>query len=92
MPNGEAMFLARDPGTFIWRGTAQGVPVNFPPRDSPYLVRIYDPHLRDLPTGGITGERLQVGREALDHLDSYGTPQEAALVYIDENGLGHNPF
>ncbi len=83
---------ARDPGGFIWRGTATGVPVNFPPRDEPHAVRVFDPYLFDTPTGGVTAERLQVGGQILTVFDSPGGPREVGLVYIDENGLGHNPF
>jgi hypothetical protein len=86
------IILQPDPGRYVWRGIAYNVPVNYPPRDYPYLVRIFDPHLRETVTNGITGERLKVGGEALVHFDSPGTPKESALVFIDENGAGHNPF
>jgi hypothetical protein len=81
---------------FVWRGVARGVPVNFPPRDDPHVVAIYDPHLRDTELGGVTAGRLRVGGELLTMfvtgIDAAGTPRESAFVYIDENGFGHNPF
>jgi hypothetical protein len=90
-PTGGYMFLSRISG-FVWRGVAHDVPVNFPPKDDPHVVAIYDPHLRDTETGGVTAGRLQVGREALTVLINQGTPEESAFVYVDENGFGHNPF
>ena len=92
MRDGGEFALAPIPGTFVWRGTARGVPVNFPPRDQPYLVRVFDPFLRESPTGGITAERLRIGNELIAKFDSPGGPEESGLVYIDDNGLGHNPF
>lgn len=88
---GGYMFLSRV-SAYVWRGVARNVPVNYPPKDDPHVVAIYDPHLRDTETGGVTAGRLQVGREALSVLINAGTPQESAFVYIDENGFGHNPF
>jgi hypothetical protein len=92
MRQGDEFALVRDPGGLIWRGVAPGVPVNFPPRDSPHAVRIYDPHIRDHPNGGITAERLKVGGQMLTVIDSPGTDREAGLIYIDDNGQGRNPF
>lgn len=92
MRPGDEFRLRRDPGGFIWRGTATGVPVNFPPKDYPHAVRVYDPHLRDQPNQGLTAERLTVGGELLTVIDSRGTTQEEGLVFIDENGQGRNPF
>ena len=92
MTPGEEFFLRKEPGRYIWRGTAPRVPVNFPPRGEPYLVRIFDPHIVGGPTGGITAERLKVGGEALSRFYSPGNPYESGLVYIDENGQGHTPF
>jgi hypothetical protein len=90
-PTGGYMFLSRI-SAYVWRGVAHEVPVNFPPRDDPHVVAIYDPHLRDTATGGVTAGRLQVGRQPLTMLINQGTPEESAFVYIDENGFGHNPF
>lgn len=91
LPRGE-FALARQPGTRVWRGTAQSVPVNFPPRDQPYLTRVFDPYLTESPTGGPTAERLTVGGQFIVFIDSPGTPAEAGLVYIDDNGQGRSPF
>lgn len=91
MPNGDAIFLQREPGTHFWKGRLRGVPVNYPPRDQPYLVRVFDPHIVQSDTGGVTGSRLEVGDEFLEHLFEAGTPRESALVYIDRDGIGHNP-
>jgi len=93
MHPGQEFQLKADPGSFIWRGTARGVPVNFPPRDQPYLVRIFDPFLREGPGGGVTAQRLWVGGQLLDKFDTpAGAESESALLYVDENGIGHNPF
>jgi hypothetical protein len=93
MHPGQEFQLTPDPaGNFIWRGTARNVPVNYPPRDQPYLVRIFDPFLREGPGGGVTAQRLWVGGELLDKFDRPGGEDESALVYIDENGVGHDPF
>jgi hypothetical protein len=92
MQAGEEFFLKKEPGRFVWRGTAPRVPVNFPPFGEPYLVRIYDPHIVGGPTEGITADRLKVGGEALSHFYSPGNPYESGLVFIDQNGQGHSPF
>jgi len=92
MRQGQEIILTLDPGGFIWRGLARAVPVNFPPRDDPYFVRIFDPHLRDTETLGITAERLKVGGEPLKSFDAYGTPIESGLLFIDDNGVGHSPY
>jgi hypothetical protein len=89
--SGGFMFLSRI-SAFVWRGVAHDVPVNYPPKDDPHVVAIYDPHLRDTATGGRAAARLQIGREALTVFLDPGTPNEAAFVYVDENGQGHNPF
>lgn len=92
MQSGEEFFLKKEPGRYIWRGTATRVPVNFPPRGDPYLVRVYDPHIVGGPTGGVTADRLKVGGEALTDFYSPGDPYESGLIFIDENGQGHTPF
>jgi hypothetical protein len=84
--------LARDPGTFTWRGTAHGVPVNFPPRDDPYTVRIFDPYLFESCSEGFTADRIVFGGENLTRTRGGGCRDQHALVYVDENGRGHNPF
>lgn len=94
MRPGTEFALTPDPGNFVWRGVAYGVPVNYPPHENPqpYEVRIYDPHLLASRTDGFTADRLRVGGEFLTKLESPGTPGVHSLVYVDENGLGHNPF
>ena len=92
MQPGEEFFLKKEPGRYVWRGTAPRVPVNFPPRGQPYLVRVYDPHIVSGPTEGVTADRLKVGGEALVRFYSPGNPSESGLVFIDQNGQGHTPF
>lgn len=92
MRTGQYIRLVREPGRFIWRGTATGVPVNFPPRDQPHAVVVYDPHMAGAPTGGVSAERLKVGGELITRFDSPGGPRESGLIYIDQNGQGHSPF
>jgi hypothetical protein len=53
---------------------------------------VFDPHLRGDSLGGLSANRITVGSELLTRLRDAGTTDESALVYIDENGLGHNPF
>lgn len=92
MEPGNEFRLTRDAGGFIWRGTATRVPVNFPPRDHPHAVRVFDPHIYNGPSGGATAERLRVGTQVLTVFDSAGSPNEVGLLYVDGNGIGHNPF
>lgn len=92
MRPGDEFPLQRDPGGLVWRGVAHGVPVNFPPRDSPHAVRVFDPHILDHPSSGLTAERLRVGGQMLTVIESRGTVEESGLVYIDENGQGRNPY
>lgn len=92
MRDGGGFRLDPDPGSHVWRGVALAVPVNFPPRDVPYEVRIFDPFLRDTTTGGYTAQRLKVGSEAITRIETPGGYDEHGLVYIDDNGLGRSPF
>jgi hypothetical protein len=92
MEQGNEFRLTKDPAGFIWRGRANGVPVNFPPGDDPHAVRVYDPHLLDESTQGGTADRLRVGGQVLTVIDSPGEPRVVGLVYIDEDGIGHNPY
>lgn len=92
MPPGGQIFLTPDAQRRFWTGRIVDVPVNFPPRGSPYEVRVYDPHIQRSPGLRYTGHRLQVGGETLTQLSLAGSNDEAALVYIDSTGLGHNPF
>jgi hypothetical protein len=91
MRPGTSFPLTPDIGNHTYRGVAQAVPVNFPPRDFPYDVMVDDPYLRETATRGVTASRLRVGGEALIKIVNAGTDQERALVYIDENGFGRNP-
>ena len=92
MPQTAQIVLAQTPGTFIWTAKVSGVPVNFPPVDQPYLVRVNDPYIRDFPTGGATADRLQVGGQAVTQFYQYGTIFESGLMYVDATGVGHSPF
>jgi hypothetical protein len=92
MRPGQEITMSPKEGGRIWVGSAHNVPVNYPPRDFAHAVRVFDPHILDHPTGGVTAERLRVGRQLLTVFDSEGTPAESGLVYIDENGFGHSPF
>lgn len=91
MLEGGQFRLTRDSTGYIWRGTAKAVPVNFPPREDAHAVRVFDPHLVEHPSGGITASRLTVGGQILTYFVDEDTPSESALVYIDDNGFGHNP-
>jgi len=53
---------------------------------------VFDPHLYDAPTVGATAERLRIGGQILTVFDSPSSPREVGLVYVDANGIGHNPF
>jgi hypothetical protein len=88
----EEVILNAVSGSYVWAGTAPGVPVNWPPTDQPHLVRVYDPHLKATPTGGVTAARLTVGGQLLTRFDEPGTPDESGFVYIDDDGVGHNPM
>jgi hypothetical protein len=90
MRPGAEFALDPDPNGFIWRGRAEAVPVNFPPRGAPYEVRIFDPYLIESPTDGYTAERLKVGGEAISRIESPGGRFEHGRIYIDENGQGRN--
>ncbi len=92
MRPGTSFPLVPDLGNHVWRGTAQAVPANYPPRDVAYDVWLDDPYLRDTPSRGVTADRLKVGGEALTQILQAGTDKAHALVFIDANGLGHNPL
>jgi hypothetical protein len=91
MKPGEEFNLA-DTGGHVWVGIARHVPVNWPPADEPHLVRVYDPHLIETPTTGVTAARLLIGGQAIYSYDSPGTPQESGIIYVDDNGVGRNPY
>lgn len=84
--------LDADPYSHVWRGQALAVPVNFPPRDEPYEVRIFDPYMRESTTGGYTAQRLQIGAETITRIETPGAYDEHGLIYIDDNGHGRSPF
>jgi hypothetical protein len=92
MAPGQEVLLDTSTGPNFWTGVVANVPVNWPPTDTPHYVRIYDPHLKDTPTGGVTAARLLVGGQAIYNIDSPGTPQESGLIYVDDNGVGRNPL
>jgi hypothetical protein len=92
MNAGQEVYLTPDAGSHVWSGVAPGVPVNWPPQEEPHRVRVFDPHLFDTPTKGVTAARILVGGQILDTYDEPGTPEEAARVYIDDNGVGRNPL
>lgn len=94
MRPGVNVVLRAQPGSFIWTATISSVPVNFPPDDEPYFVRVYDPFLRDTASQGVSGRRIELGGQSLNVLDRarLDTPEELAWVYVDANGVGRNPF
>lgn len=92
MPPGGQIFLTPDAQRRFWTARISEVPVNYPPRGAPYEVRVYDPHLQESPAIRYTGHRLRVGSETLTQIRRPGSREEAALVYVDSTGLGHNPF
>jgi hypothetical protein len=88
---GDQVQLEAQFGPNFWTGVASNVPVNWPPNDFPHYVRVYDPHLQDTPSGGVTAARLLVGGQAITEYDQPGTPLESGLIYIDDNGVGRSP-
>lgn len=92
MDRAAAFSLVRVGTTEFWRGTAYGVPVNYPPRDAPYSVQIFDPLLRHEPSEGRTAQRLVIGGESLRSGSGEDTPNARGLVYVDANGRGHNVY
>jgi hypothetical protein len=89
---GAPVALSRTPGTYVWTGTVTNVPVNFPPREQAYLVRVFDPHIVQSETGGVTALRLVVGGQAITYFDQPGTSNESGVIYVDDNGVGRSPF
>lgn len=92
-PGGEFRLTPDPGGSHVWTGTAYSVPVNFPPRDNAYEVRIVDPYLQETP-GAVryTAQRLIVGGETVEHIEHPSNFDEFGLIYIDDNGQGRNPF
>lgn len=92
-PGGEFRLTPDSAGSHVWTGTAYSVPVNFPPRDAAYEVRIVDPYLQETP--GATryvAQRLIVGGETIARIEHPSNFDEFGLIYIDDNGQGRNPF
>lgn len=89
MREGAQFALTPDPGTWVHRGVAKGVPVNFPPHEYeiPHLVRVYDPHL-----GRYAAYNLKIGGELMTKIVSVSHTDEFGRVYVDENGFGHNVY
>ena len=92
MRAGDEVLLDTPFGPNVWTGVVPNVPVNWPPSDQPHYVRIYDPHLQATSSGGVTAARLTVGGQTIYYFDSPGTPQESGLIYVDDNGVGRNPY
>lgn len=92
-PGGEFRLTPDPAGSHVWTGTAYSVPVNFPPRDLAYEVRIYDPFLQET-RGAVryTAQRLIVGGETVERIEQRSNLDELGLIYIDDNGQGRNPF
>lgn len=88
---GDQVLLDTRFGPNFWEGFVTNVPVNWPPNDFPHYVRVYDPHLRDTPSGGVTAARLSIGGQIITDYDQPGTPQESGLIYVDDNGVGRSP-
>ena len=92
MGRGDEVMLTTPAGPTFWTGVVENVPVNWPPRDEAHRVRVYDPHLQGTEIEGFTAARLVVGSQTIYFYDKAGTPNEAGLIYVDDNGVGHNPF
>jgi len=75
----------------MWVGLATNVPVNWPPPLAAHRVRVYDPFLVETETGGVTAARLRIGGQLVTDFVNAGTPDESGEVYVDANGIGHNP-
>lgn len=90
--NPSEFFLTAQADGRVHTGVAHDVPVNYPPRDEPYRVRIFDPHLANSLTEGFTAQRLRIGRELVTRIEGGGGRNETGYVYVDSNGLGHNAY
>jgi hypothetical protein len=91
MQTGGEVLLSMAPGTRQWTGTAPSVPVNFPPQDFPHLVRVFDPHLVQTDTGGLTAARLIIGGQVITQYLEPGTSNESGLIFVDDSGQGRPP-
>ena len=91
MAPGGQIFLTPDTPRRFWTARIPNVPVNYPPHGEPYEVRVYDPHLQESAEIRYTGRRLRVGGESLTVIRRPGSRDEAAVVFVDSTGQGHNP-
>jgi hypothetical protein len=91
MAPGGQVFLSPDASRRFWTARISDVPVNYPPHGEPYEVRVYDPHLQESAITRYTGHRLRVGSESLTEIRRPGAHDEAAIVFVDSIGQGHNP-
>ncbi len=92
-PGGEFRLTPDPAGSHVWTGTAYSVPINYPPRDAAYEVRVLDPYLQE--TDGATrytAQRLTVGNQSVERIEHPSNFDEYGLIYIDDNGQGRNPF
>ena len=55
-------------------------------------VRIYDPYLIESCAEGFSADRITLGGESLIRTNGHGCRDQAAFVFIDDNGRGHNPY
>lgn len=92
-PGGQFRLTPDPAGSRVWTGTVYSVPVNYPPRDLAYEVRIVDPYLQETP-GAVryTAQRLIVGGETVERIEQPSNFDEFGLIYIDDNGQGRNPY
>jgi hypothetical protein len=88
---GDQVLLDTRFGPNFWEGFIPNVPVNWPPQDFPHYVRVFDPHLQDTASGGVTAARLIIGGQIITEYDAPGTPVESGLIYVDDNGVGRSP-
>ncbi len=92
MGSQDPVVLSPGPSPDFWTGVARNVPANWPPHDEAHRVLVWDPHLQDTETHGAAAARLLVGGQSPYFVEDAGTPQEAGLIYVDDNGVGRNPF
>lgn len=92
MGENDQVQLTAPAGPNFWTGVIENVPVNWPPNDQAHRVRVHDPHLQGTEIAGYTAARLIVGSQSIYYIDNAGTRNEAGLIYIDDNGIGHNPL
>ena len=89
--DGDQVLLDTRFGPNFWEGSVPNVPVNWPPNDFPHYVRVYDPHLRETSSGGVTAARLTIGGQIITDYFLPGTSEESGRIYVDDNGVGRSP-